>query len=527
MFRKLSKFYAAFLAALIFTAPMTNMCVYGSELEDGFSLEDDSVMHLTEEFLSEDTPSEEVPEEEIFVEKTPSEDIISEDIPEKRNSINNSTDPNISAYTDDFNLIAYSHVAGIDDPPGNTAEHFENCCYEEYPFTSLKGDLRLTSDGRIIMCHDPGFTLDSKGRITDFRESKCVYIDEMTYDRCMDLQYAKQYYGEYVSVCDFESYINICAEHNKNAYITIRSEHIDQILDEALPVINKYKMHDKCMFNSFTYDSLKKVHKADSSIPLSWVIDLEDRKLTKGIIDKAASLGNCTITLYKLPDAFLNDPRRVSPAYAKLLSYAQSKNVPFYSAIIKNISHIDSLRELGISGAQLSKLRSSAKQSVSVCSISGISDKTYNGKKQKQKFTVTLNGKKLKEKKDYTVSYKNNIKPGIAKLIVTGKGRYKGRATTTFLIKPAKPDLTLVKGSTAQMELKWSKSPSATGYEIRYGIKGQKDTDIINIKNVRTTSRKIDKLKSKKTYQVSIRAYKRKGGRMLYSPWSKKTVSIH
>jgi hypothetical protein len=36
---------------------------------------------------------------------------------------------------------------------------------------------------------------------------------------------------------------------------------------------------------------------------------------------------------------------------------------------------------------------------------------------------------------DFTITYKNNINPGMAEIIVRGKGRYKGKISTTFLVE--------------------------------------------------------------------------------------------
>lgn len=47
---------------------------------------------------------------------------------------------------------------------------------------------------------------------------------------------------------------------------------------------------------------------------------------------------------------------------------------------------------------------------------------------------VVLNGKTLKAETDYTVAYKNNVKPGTATVTVTGKGCYSGSASATFKI---------------------------------------------------------------------------------------------
>ena len=63
-------------------------------------------------------------------------------------------------------------------------------------------------------------------------------------------------------------------------------------------------------------------------------------------------------------------------------------------------------------------------------------EKTYTGKALKPAVTVKYDGKTLKNGKDYTVSYKNNKKPGLATVTVKGKGEYSGTATATFKIAP-------------------------------------------------------------------------------------------
>ena len=60
---------------------------------------------------------------------------------------------------------------------------------------------------------------------------------------------------------------------------------------------------------------------------------------------------------------------------------------------------------------------------------------TYDGTAKVPSVTVKLNGKVLIQNTDYTVSYKNNINPGTAKVIVTGKGSYTGSKSAGFTIK--------------------------------------------------------------------------------------------
>ncbi len=63
-----------------------------------------------------------------------------------------------------------------------------------------------------------------------------------------------------------------------------------------------------------------------------------------------------------------------------------------------------------------------------------VKNQTYTGKALKPAVTVKYGKKTLKQGTDYTVSYKNNVKPGTATVTVTGKGDYTGSAKATFRI---------------------------------------------------------------------------------------------
>lgn len=69
--------------------------------------------------------------------------------------------------------------------------------------------------------------------------------------------------------------------------------------------------------------------------------------------------------------------------------------------------------------------------------VAGLQDKLFNGAQQKQDIRVYYGLSLLKEKTDYTVTYKNNTKAGVASLFVTGKGCYTGKVEKQFAIIPA------------------------------------------------------------------------------------------
>ena len=77
-----------------------------------------------------------------------------------------------------------------------------------------------------------------------------------------------------------------------------------------------------------------------------------------------------------------------------------------------------------------------SKKSVSGAAISGINSiYEYTGKAIRPLVNVKLENVTLKENVDYTISYANNTKEGIASITITGKGKYVGTKKVTFQIK--------------------------------------------------------------------------------------------
>lgn len=79
--------------------------------------------------------------------------------------------------------------------------------------------------------------------------------------------------------------------------------------------------------------------------------------------------------------------------------------------------------------------------------------------------------------------------------------------------------ITSVKAKSKAFTVKWKKKSGITGYQIQYSTnsKFKKGNKSIKIKNAKTISKKITKLKAAKKYYVRIRTYKGKK----YSKWSK------
>ena len=164
--------------------------------------------------------------------------------------------------------------------------------------------------------------------------------------------------------------------------------------------------------------------------------------------------------------------------------------------------------------------------------VSNVKNKTYTGKavKQDPKVTLRVFGVTLEEGKDYTISYDNNVKPGIATMTIKGIGNMSGERSCRFNIT-VKGKLRSAKAKKGRKALiRWKKAPKATGWQIRYSTnkKFRKAVKKVTVKKGKATKKTIKKLKAGKTYYVQIRSYnkvidKETGKqRTIYGSWSAK-----
>ncbi len=149
----------------------------------------------------------------------------------------------------------------------------------------------------------------------------------------------------------------------------------------------------------------------------------------------------------------------------------------------------------------------------------------YNSKGVKPAVTVrNANGDKLKQGTDYSVSYANNKKCGKATVTVTGKGKYTGTSSLTFIIKPAKVKIVSAKSPKAkQVKAVWKKSAGGvSGYHVQVALdkKFKKSAKLLTVKKPGAAAKTVTGLKSKKIYYVRVRAFKTVNKTRYAGKWS-------
>ena len=254
-----------------------------------------------------------------------------------------------SRFDDQFNYIAYSRLSS-GDAPANTAEHFIYC--GKQPFTALKGDVRNTLDGGLIMCHDAGYTFDGNNKIIAYNSSNKTLINTLTVAECKALTFAEQYDGQDCHPIDFETFVQICKKYGKICYVTVRDEAIETVVaPNVIDTLKKYRMLDRAIINSFTIATLTKFRELDSSIMLSLVMEQNTAPQTS-TIDAVMTLGNCVLNLFDVPLPSGKTLDEVLTGYDPVIRYAINNNVMVYEAQTQN-THTDTLLAHGITGSHM------------------------------------------------------------------------------------------------------------------------------------------------------------------------------
>lgn len=251
-----------------------------------------------------------------------------------------------SKFDNQFLYISYSQISGLSSSI-NTKETYEYCA--KNGFNSIKGDVRPTSDGELIMCHDAGFTLNSDGKIVTYNAESSTPIINMTKAECLALEHNVT--GNHV--CDFETFLRTCKKYGKIAYITIRNEHIDDIVvPKMFEYLDKYSMRDCCIVNSFTLDTLKSVRNTDKYIMLSYMSDFSTGAagIKKSFVEQAVSLGNCRVGIFAFSSS--SDDVSLLENSKEAIQYAIQNDIRVDVAITGNKISIDDLMSYGIVGAQ-------------------------------------------------------------------------------------------------------------------------------------------------------------------------------
>lgn len=292
-------------------------------------------------------------------------------------------------------MVAYSN--GADLGPINTELAYVNAAIAGFEW--LKGDVQPTSDGKLIMCHDDGFTFDANGYITTYNASNSTPIHDLSYDGCMAMEYARVFSIDTggvkyrPKVCDLEQFLLVCREFGARPYITIRKNYMDVVVPELLRLLDAYDFTENCIVNSYEIVSVKAVAEASNHrVMISTVTGYPNgTALTREKIDNMlAASPNCTVNIYAELGSNTID---LFDASKDAMDYAKSLGVVVGTA---QVPDIQVLMKKGVGLFQCDRLTINTRAfPVLLCVeiLNGVASvKTYNGWGAHHIADITFNG---------------------------------------------------------------------------------------------------------------------------------------
>lgn len=273
------------------------------------------------------------------------------------------------------------------------------------------------------------------------------------------------------------------------------------------------------------------------SLPVKFKSEIESRTLDLGI-------DPTKITYYGAKCAHANKTKTVSDYYRVSPASCTSPAVYFYAC--KDCSKV--LSEKYTYGSALGHKESQSKTCATISKDGSIVKKCdrcqavlstkkiprayitveksakYTGSAIKHPVKIVDKSGKSIPKTNYTLTYKDNTKIGVATVTVTFKNDYSGSKSYKFDIVPRAISIAKVKAGKKMLTVTWKQTKDdITGYEIAYSTSSDFKTSVktVTIKSKKETSKTIKSLKTGKTYYVRIRTYKTVGSKKYVSDWSK------
>ena len=197
----------------------------------------------------------------------------------------------------------------------------------------------------------------------------------------------------------------------------------------------------------------------------------------------------------------------------KTLKNSSSVNVQLYAGKLKKEVYYNNTKSIKVNFYQSEK----DIKSITAYTLSSIPNQTYTGSAIKPKVKLTKGIAALVQGTDYTVTYKNNTKIGIATVTLKGKGKYTGEMTKSFKILPAKTTLS-AKRSGAKYKLSWTAVKGIDKYQVYVSADGGKTFSKTTIGGSETSGSL--SLDTDNTYVFKIRSYKKVGKETYYSEFS-------
>ncbi len=227
---------------------------------------------------------------------------------------------------------------------GNSEQHFRKSI--ELGFDGLKADMRLTSDGEIILCHDAGYTFDDDGRIAHFNSGNFVPIREMTFEKAASLEFADVFEGRRLHPCTLDTMLALCQNYGMVPYLTLRHEPWQpETAKRMVELILAHDVQRRTIINLFP-GSKKTIDCVSALLPgLEYCFTgLPNQPLSAELIDSSAAEG------YKLICICRQELASITP---EICHYAASKGIHVWTWGANTIEDCKEDISRGVTGFQM------------------------------------------------------------------------------------------------------------------------------------------------------------------------------
>ena len=242
----------------------------------------------------------------------------------------------------EYSVLSNFHGQG--SLAGNTEMHFRKGLEEG--FDGFKADMRLSSDGVIILCHDAGYTFTQDGKIATFNQDKFTPIHDMPFSKIRELEFEHPFEGQYLHPCTLDTMLALCEIHDVVAYLTLRAEPWRaEVAQKMVELIRAHKMEHRTIINLYT--GVKEAVDCVSSLLPGLVYcntKYPDVQLTTELIDSSAADG------YKIICLNNHQLETVTP---EMHQYAASKGIRIWTWGVANKEECTAHIVRGVTGFQM------------------------------------------------------------------------------------------------------------------------------------------------------------------------------
>ena len=258
----------------------------------------------------------------------------------------------INQYDDKIVDITYN-AAYYSQYPGNTYGNF--LASIQAGFGGLKADMRLTSDNKIVLCHDSGYKLNSAGDIIPYNSTEyasSVEIHDKTFAEITALKFAEQVGGQDIHPCSLDDMLYLCKRYKSIPYLTLRSEDwASDTVDEMYYLLQKYGLVSKVIINLFSADETLCALLKNKDESLMICNTMDSAILNQASIDNTFNLG-CCIACYRRDNGSGYTSRLLDQLTPEIIQYAASKGIRLWAWNNTTAASIEEHIKAGIVGFQ-------------------------------------------------------------------------------------------------------------------------------------------------------------------------------